>query len=393
MTSPTFNNPAAPVWKPVPMKPRERVLTALKLEEPDRVPLFELHVPSAISRKVLNQETVLMGDAEPCYRLISEGTSVELINDTIASELVRCCRSLGLDFIRVSGSFLPSTQVTRADGHWIVNGGRYKYSFGSMWRLDEPESYDPDEVLNGSRGAELHEIPPETFSVLRRVRQVVRDEFFLSFDADGSWGPIVSNPNLLKHVLLWMRRRPDVVEALINRHTTSAIQLGEAAIDNGADAIMMCVDYGLGAGPWMSPEMFRRFVKPALARQCAAFWSKGVYPILHSDGNIMPLLPDIVDAGVMAYQGIDVIAGMDLRAVKEEFGDRLCLIGNVDPRVIEFGSRSDVEGEVRRCLESAAEGGGFILSVSANVSANLNADNFFHMLEYARRVGRYPIGM
>jgi len=80
------------------------------------------------------------------------------------------------------------------------------------------------------------------------------------------------------------------------------------------------------------------------------------------------------------------MARMSLAEVKRRYGDRICLVGNVDPRVIEFGAPEDVEREVDRCLR---EGGreGFVLSASANVSANTNARNFIHMIEYAKKKG------
>jgi uroporphyrinogen decarboxylase len=214
----------------------------------------------------------------------------------------------------------------------------------------------------------------------------VKGDYFVSFDADGTWGPIVSSPPLLRRVLVWVYKRPDVVEALIDYYTRVAIAYGECAIDEGADAIQLCVDYGNKNGPWLSPQMFRRFVKPALVRHVNAFKRKGAFVVLHSDGNIAPLLPDIVDAGVDAYQGIDVLAGMSLAEVKRRYGDKLCLVGNVDPRVIEFGTLEDVEREVDRCLR---EGGreGYVLSASANVSVCTNARNFIHMIEYAKRKG------
>jgi len=375
------------------MNSRDRAVAALELREPDRVPLFEMHVPTVMAKEILKQQDVLMGGSDFCYRLISQGANVDVINKTIADEHIRCARALDLDFIRVPASFLSGTKVEKSNGDWLIDGSRYRYTSDSMWRLDEPATYDPDWILAEARDYSPPEIREETFSILERIRDLTDGEYFLSFDADGSWGPIVSNPNLLRHVLLWMNRRPEVVDALLGMHTTQAIQLGEGAIDAGADAILMCVDYGMGERPWMSPQMFRRFVKPALSRQASAFANKGAYPILHSDGNIMSLLPDVVDAGVRAYQGIDVMAGMDLKRVKRSFGDRLCLIGNVDPRVIEFGTEADVEMEVQRCLRDAGAGGGFILSASANVSANSNTGNFVHMLQYAKRIGRYPIAL
>ena len=379
-------NPGLLTVRREPMTPRDRAVAALEMLEPDRVPLFEMHVPTIMAKEILKQEKVLMGGSDICYGLISQGANVSEINRTIADEHLRCARALDLDFVRIPAAFLPGSQVRKSDGDWLIDGSRYRYTSDLM-----STTYDPDEVLAETRNYSPPDIPDETFSILERIHDTAKEEYFLSFDADGSWGPIVSNPNLLKHILVWMRTRPEVVDAVLNKHTTYAIRLGEAAIEAGADAILMCVDYGLKDGPWISPEMFRRFIKPALARQASAFSAKEAYPILHSDGNIMSLLPDIVDAGVRAYQGIDVMAGMDLRKVKQSFGDRLCLIGNVDPRVIEFGTKADVEGEVRRCLKDAAVGGGFVLSASANVSVNSNTSNFVHMLEYAKEIGRYPV--
>lgn len=121
--------------------------------------------------------------------------------------------------------------------------------------------------------------------------------------------------------------------------------------------------------------MFRKFIKPALKKQCNAFKRKGAFKVLHSDGNIAPILSDVVEAGINAYQGIDVIASMSLKNVKENYGDRICLVGNVDPRILEFGKLKDVAMEVERCLRESGFKG-YVLSASANISANTNTDNF-----------------
>jgi len=67
----------------------------------------------------------------------------------------------------------------------------------------------------------------------------------------------------------------------------------------------MCVDNGYSQGPWMSPQHFRKFVKPAPRRQCEAFMKRSAFALLHSDGDIDSILPDVVDTGIQAYQGID----------------------------------------------------------------------------------------
>jgi len=371
----------------------ERVVRAMQLSVPDRIPIYEMHIPPKISSVVLGKsiDEVMLLNPEAFYNLVisKKEINIDKLNEQVANELLSLYKKLGIDWIRVIGAYtsIPRDLRKLEEHTWQIDGRRYKWTGDSMWDLDEPKTYDPDEVIRACKNTKV-EVDPRVFDVLRRLVKEVKKEMFLSFDADGTWGPIVSYPNLLKHVLIWVYRRPDAVEALINYYTNIAIEYGKYAIDEGADAIQLCVDYGNQNGPWMSPAMFRRFVKPALERHADAFKKKGAFVVLHSDGYIMPLLKDVVDAGINAYQGIDAIAGMSLKKVKEEFGSKICLVGNVDPRIIEFGTKEEVEKEVDRCLK---EGGkeGYILSASANISVNTNAENFVHMVNYAKRKGVY----
>jgi len=367
----------------------ERVVTAMRISIPDRVPIYELHPSLKIFSTVLgkNDDSIMAHNPEAFFNLIASKGNIDLnkVNEQIAEELLNLYGKLGLDWIRVVKAYVSiPREVKRIREHtWQVDGKIYKWSGETLWNLSEPRTYDPDEVIRECRNSGV-EIDPLAFEVLRKIAAKVKKDVFLSFDADGTWEPIVSNPNLLKHVLLWVYRRPDAVEALINHNTDVAIEYGKWAIDEGADAIQLCVDYGNQNGPWMSIEMFRKFVKPALRREVDAFKRKGAFVVLHSDGYIMPILPDIVDTGVDAYQCIDVIAGMKMWEVKEKFGDKICLVGNVDPRIIEYGTKNDVEKEVERCLR---EGGreGYILSASASCVLNNNAENYIYMINYVKR--------
>jgi len=376
------------------MEPWERVVKAMQHAVPDRVPLYEMHIPPKIAGVILGKDPsqVVLHNPEVFFKLAAERrVDLDRVNKQVADELVSLYVKLGIDWIRVVGAhtYVPREVRRLGEREWLVDGRLLVWSGETLWDpqmlWDASGVPDADSLLRYCRSAKP-EVNPKVFDVLREVVKRVKGEFFLSFDADGTWGPIVSSPPLLKKVLVWVYKRPDVVEALIDYYTRIAIAYGEYAIDEGADAIQLCVDYGNKNGPWLSPQMFEKFVKPALARHVNAFKRKGAFVVLHSDGNIAPLLPHVVDAGVDAYQGIDVMAGMSLAEVKRKYGDRLCLVGNVDPRVIEFGTLDDVEREVDRCLR---EGGreGYVLSASANVSANTNARNFIYMIEYAKRKG------
>lgn len=370
--------------------PRERVVSALSLEEPDRVPVFEMHIPPPMASHLLGR-TPIAWNTPLQLSLTSQGRTQGL-DVKVAQDLLELHRSLGLDMIRCPGSAETPRTVSKVDAEtWLINGIRHSWLSGSLWQRDWP-SFEPDviarEIRDGAK-ATCGQLS-KSVSVLRGLRHTAPMEFFLTFDADGSWGPVVSNPPLLRNVLQWMYTRPGLVDDLLDSLTSAAIQSGQVALEDGADAILMCVDYGHARGPWMRPDHFRRFVKPRLRRQCEAFKSRGGFALLHSDGNIEPILAEVVDAGIGAYQGIDLHAGMDLGRVKELYGARIALIGNVSPHVLEFGTGLDVAKEVRRCLNAAAPGGGYILSASANVSIGTNAENFRTMMDRARESGSYP---
>ena len=83
---------------------------------------------------------------------------------------------------------------------------------------------------------------------------------------------------------------------------------------------------------------------------------------------------------------------MDLRDVKERYGDKICILGNVDCRyVLPFGSEEDVRRDVRRCIDAAGGGGGFILASSNSIHANCKVDNVYIMVDEARKYGKYPL--
>ncbi|MGQ9690901.1 MAG: uroporphyrinogen decarboxylase family protein, partial [Thermoproteota archaeon] len=302
----------------------ERVVTAMQLSAPDIVPIYELHPSLKISSAILgkNIDEVMVHNPEAFFLLASKKyVDLTKVNEQMANELLMLYKRVGIDWIRVVKAYVSVPKeikrITR--GMWRVDGKTYKWSGETLWNLSEPKTYDPNEVIRSCRHDKV-EIDTMVFEVLRKLAMKVRKDMFLSFDADGTWEPIVSNPNLLKHVLVWVHKRPDVVEALIDYHTNIAIEYGKYAIDEGADAIQLCVDYGNRSGPWISPDMFKKFIKPALKKEVDAFKRKGAFVILHSDGYIMPIMADIVDTGISAYQCIDVIAGMNLKEVKEKYG-------------------------------------------------------------------------
>jgi len=111
--------------------------------------------------------------------------------------------------------------------------------------------------------------------------------------------------------------------------------------------------------------------------------------IWHSDGNIEPLLPMAAEAGFVGVHGFEPAAGFDLAKMKLEFGQRLVLVGNIDLRVLFNADLDAVRGEVSRCVEQGAPGGGYMIATCNSVYDGMNPSAVSEMFRYEEEVGFY----
>jgi uroporphyrinogen decarboxylase len=114
----------------------------------------------------------------------------------------------------------------------------------------------------------------------------------------------------------------------------------------------------------MSPKMFSEFVAPYLAQIIKAIRARGGYAIKHTDGNIMPIIDQLVACNPHALHSLDPMAGVDIRTVKELYGDRVALCGNVHCAAMQTGTEKDVIASCEYCLKYAKPGGGYIYCTS-----------------------------
>lgn len=160
----------------------------------------------------------------------------------------------------------------------------------------------------------------------------------------------------------------------------------------GADIVMTGDDYADRRGPIMSPDHFREFVLPYLKEMVDLAKSKGVPFIKHTDGNIWPIIDMIVETGIDGLDPLEPIAGMDIGRVKELYGDRIAVVGNVDcGELLSRGTVEEVVEAVKETIAKASPGGGHILASSNSIHPAVKPENYKAMVEAAREFGRYPI--
>jgi len=144
-------------------------------------------------------------------------------------------------------------------------------------------------------------------------------------------------------------------------------------------------DFGTQAGPFISPNSYRRLYQPFHRRvndwvHAHTTWKT----FIHSCGSIVALLPDIVDAGFDILNPVQCsAAGMDPRTLKDRFGERIAFWGGgVDTqRTLPFGTPEEVRREVRKRIAIFGRGGGFVFNTVHNVQANTPVENIVALYE------------
>ncbi len=146
----------------------------------------------------------------------------------------------------------------------------------------------------------------------------------------------------------------------------------------------------------ISPETWRRLVKPYLAEQVRLLRDNGLMVLLHSCGSVRPILPDLIDMGVNALLVFQTTAaGMDPESIARDFGGRMVFYGGLDVQsLLSRGTRAEVEREVRRNAAAFSRCGGYVVANSHHSEPSINGENIVAMFDAARRLaaqdGRQP---
>lgn len=142
----------------------------------------------------------------------------------------------------------------------------------------------------------------------------------------------------------------------------------------------------------MSPAVYKTFLQHRLARVVQAVHEEGAFCVKHSDGNLWPILDMIVETGVDAINPLEPVAGMDIAEVKRRYGDRVCLIGNIDcGELLSRGTPQQVRQVVQETIRQAAPGGGYIMSSSNTIHSSVKPENYQAMIEATHLYGAYPL--
>ena len=338
------------------MTSRDRVLAALRREEPDRVPYCELHVDRALAQ-------LLMGWGEPRSQAANLEANIYSVEEAraIAAELK-------LDNIcYVMRAPVYAHKVAGVDGRLFYGEGMIRTEADlSLLELPDPH----DDALYADAEEFVSQKGDYAACFVTRI---------------GIFSTMLSMGMEAFSVALYENR--PLVERVLGTYCDWMMVVAERACQLDFDIFISTDDMAFKTCPFFSPGVFRDLVLPHYQRVS----SKMTLPwVIHTDGNILPFLPDLLSLGITGLHPIERGA-MDIRAMKREYGDQICLLGNVDLNILGLGTPVDVDREVRELIRDVAPGGGYIVTSGNSLAGYLVPENVWALSGAVQKYGRYPI--
>jgi uroporphyrinogen-III decarboxylase len=187
--------------------------------------------------------------------------------------------------------------------------------------------------------------------------------------------------------------KPEFVRRVVAFHTDLYLRYLAGVMQSGVDVVVGGDDLGHKTGPLMRPELIEELYGESYRRVSDLVHRHGKKFVFHSCGQIYEFLDHFVDWGFDGLITMEPTAGMELATVRERVGHRLVLIGNLDVSyLLVRGTRQEVEEAVKQAIRAAAAGGGYVLSASHS-HPDVDPERLAWMVEAAHRYGRYPISV
>jgi uroporphyrinogen decarboxylase len=230
--------------------------------------------------------------------------------------------------------------------------------------------------------------PQEVRRVAEIIREQTGDEFYITYHGDGTFG--IPNGNEMTDFSYRIADDPEGLKRQAQEKVDRSLDRAEKNYRGVLDGLALCTDYCLNTGPFLSPNQFSEFVTPYLEQLIAGYRQMGFYTIKHTDGNIMPIIDQLVQCKPHALHSLDPQAGVDIAEVKKRYGKRVCLIGNVNCGKLNTGTDAECVESARYALKHGMPGGGYIFSTSNCIYTGLQLGRYEMMLDIWKKEGRYP---
>lgn len=347
----------------------ERLKKAMRHEEPDRVPLYEGTI---------------------AYEIQSEFLGKKITEDDLAGR-VEFWQKAGYDFFALTAGMMSPGEITKESSivgvvQNVLEKDKKKEEKLS-WSIEERgviinhddfDHFPWEEAakVDLSKFFEVQPFLPEGMKILANSGKI----FTLSWMLMG-----------FQNFCLSLYLQEDLVSKVI--HEVGEIQVNAVkqilSVPN-LGGIWAIDDLSYGSGPMIDPKFLRKYVFPWYEEIASLCKKNGLLFFFHSDGNVWPLIEDLIAFGVDAIHPIDPTS-MDILEVKAKMGKRVGIMGNIDVDLLARGTPEEVAELTKKRIRAIAPGGGYALGSGNSVPNWAQFANYQAMRETALNFGKYPI--
>ncbi len=349
------------------MTSKERFLTAVNNDKPDRVPMFDF----------LFQE--------PLYESLI-GHRPGSYNGPDALELAKV---LNMDAI-----WVPLAGFQGYSPEWI-NENTYRDEWGTVfsrsdvsWPIDSPIDYP----IRTTEDFKMYQCPdplaPGRDTELLQTIEINRDSQLAI--TCGVQGPLTTAWLLMgfEEICYSLYDNPELLESVFKMSNDFFMKSAEIAVECGVDGIWVSEDLGDSNSVFFRKELFQKHIYPYVKELVDYIDSLGVPVLLHSCGNINGYLDLIADTKIKSIHPLQRTAGMNLSSIKSQYGKRFSIIGNIDYSVtLPFGTAEEVRAEVKQAILDGSGDGGYILASDHSLHDGISLENIKAMFDEGLKSG------
>ena len=336
----------------------ERVLAALRREIPDRVPWMEGIVDDRLAGKLCGEEIEVNWDIAPDGTPVASGAY-------LSEQQKKVCRALGKDNINYNAFAPVYAGRTSLEGVVIVGEGlvHTRDDLGLMQfpDMDAPGFFDSAEEFVAHK---------EDYCAVACIRLGI--------------GATIMTMGL-EAFSYAMADDLELIVEIMEMYADWTVRIAPRLAEIGFDIFWAFDDVAFNSGPMFSPNFYRDTVLPIQQKAAAGL---ELPLIAHSDGDMMPIFEDWLKMGQVAIHPVQPDV-MDIECIKAEYGDRICLVGNVFMDDLVHKEPADIQAQVKARIEKIGAGGGYIISSSNSLTADMKVENVRAMSEAIRMYGGY----
>ncbi len=380
------------------MTSRERILTSLGHQEPDRIPfdigstlvtgITSTAYKNLLSYLGIKKEEIAIQDMIQQLAVVDEEVLQRLKVDTRGVFLRDFCAwqpeiKEGKDYFYFDDAWGISWRMPKTAGHYY---DMYKHPLTHL-SVEGIDGYPWPDCLDKARIKGIKE----------KARQIRKEEKCVVLGSTGMSVGLLQTATWLQgfeecysNLLI----NPSLTCKLLDKLVELDLKFWEmliSEIGSEIDIILYADDFGVQNGPLMSMDMFRKFFKPRYRKIFSFIKSRcSAHILFHTCGSAYDLIPELIEIGVDILNPVQVSAAkMDTKRLKKDFGDAIVFWGGgIDTqRTLPFADQQGVKDEVKRRIDDLAPGGGFVFTTVHNIQPGVPPQNIMAMWEALQEFG------